>query len=155
MLRVRAVSRTIEGFDPMAEMPRVPEQEIILPDSLTGEERETAERVAKLAKLLDAQFTLPGTQVRLGIDGLLGIIPGIGDAIGLLLAGYIFSEASRAKVKKRTLAAMAVNTLLDTAVGAVPVLGDIFDIAFKSNMRNAQLILKDIERRGSHLEDKN
>jgi hypothetical protein len=155
MLRVRAVSRTIEGFDPMAEMPRVPEQEIILPDSLTGEERETAERVAKLAKLLDAQFTLPGTQVRLGIDGLLGIIPGIGDAIGLLLAGYIFSEASRAKVKKRTLAAMAVNTLLDTAVGAVPVLGDIFDIAFKSNMRNARLILKDIERRGSHLEDKN
>lgn len=138
----------------MAEMPEVPRQEIILPDDLTGEEREIAERIAKLAKLLDAQFPLPGTQVRLGIDGLIGIIPGIGDAIGLLLAGYIFSEASRVKVRKRTLAAMAINTLLDTAVGAIPVLGDIFDIAFKSNMRNARLILKDIERRGSHLEDK-
>ena len=138
----------------MAETPRVPDQEIILPDSLTGEERETAERITKLAKLLDAQCPLPGTQVRLGVDGLLGFIPGIGDAIGLLLAGYIFTEATRAKVRKRTLAAMAVNTLLDTAVGAVPVLGDIFDIAFKSNMRNARLILKDIERRGSHLDDR-
>ena len=137
----------------MDQPPETPHQEIILPDNLTGEEREIAERINKLATLLDAQFGLPGTQVRLGLDGLLGIIPGVGDAIGLLLAGYIFSEATRAKVRKRTLVAMGINTLLDTAVGAVPVLGDIFDIAFKSNMRNARLILKDLERRGTHLED--
>ena len=138
----------------MDQPPENPHQEIILPDSLTGEEREIAERINKLAILLDAQFGLPGTRIRLGLDGLLGIIPGIGDAIGLLLAGYIFSEATRARVRKRTLVAMGINTLLDTAVGAVPVLGDIFDIAFKSNMRNARLILKDIARRGTHLEDR-
>ena len=90
---------------------------------------------------------MPGTGIRLGIDGLIGIIPGIGDALGLILSGYIYSEALRAGVRKRTLAAMGINTLLDTAIGAIPVLGDIFDIAYKSNMRNARLILRDMEKR--------
>ena len=131
----------------MTQPDHIPEQDIYPPGTFTGEEQEIAERVEKLARLLDAQFSLPGTQVRLGVDGLLGIIPGIGDAIGFLLAGYIYSEALRAKVRKRTIAAMAVNTIVDTAVGAVPVLGDLFDIAFKANIRNANLILRDMERR--------
>jgi len=127
--------------------------EIVPPDHLTGKDREVALRIARTAKLLDAQFTIPGTGIRLGVDGVLGIIPGIGDALGLILSGYIYSEALRAGVRKRTLTAMAINTLLDTAVGAVPLLGDIFDIAFKSNMRNARLILKDLEERHSRDRD--
>jgi len=130
-----------------------PQTEIILPSDLSGDDAETIARVAKVAELLDAQFGVPGTQIRLGIDGVVGLIPGIGDAIGLLLAGYIYSEAVRAKVRKRTLVAMAINTALDTAVGAIPVLGDIFDIAFKSNIRNARLIVRDLERRtAAHLD---
>jgi hypothetical protein len=121
--------------------------EIILPAGLGEKDRDTAVRIARVARMLDAQFTVPGTGIRLGIDGLIGIIPGIGDALGLILSGYIYSEALRAGVRKRTLAAMGINTLLDTAIGAIPVLGDIFDIAYKSNMRNARLILRDMEKR--------
>lgn len=121
--------------------------EIIPPAGLEEKDRDTAVRIARVARMLDAQFTVPGTGIRLGIDGLIGIIPGIGDALGLILSGYIYSEALRAGVRKRTLAAMGINTLLDTAIGAIPVLGDIFDIAYKSNMRNARLILRDMEKR--------
>lgn len=121
--------------------------EIIPPAGLSEKDRDAAARIARVARLLDAQFTVPGTGIRLGIDGLIGIIPGIGDALGLILSGYIYSEALRAGVRKRTLVAMGINTLLDTAIGAIPVLGDIFDIAYKSNMRNARLILRDMEKR--------
>jgi hypothetical protein len=121
--------------------------EIIPPAGLGEKDRDTAVRIARVARMLDAQFTVPGTGIRLGIDGLIGIIPGIGDALGLILSGYIYSEALRAGVRKRTLAAMGINTLLDTAIGAIPVLGDIFDIAYKSNMRTARLILRDMEKR--------
>ena len=121
--------------------------EIIPPAGLSEKDRDAAARIARVARMLDAQFTVPGTGIRLGIDGLIGIIPGIGDALGLILSGYIYSEALRAGVRKRTLAAMGINTLLDTAIGAIPVLGDIFDIAYKSNMRNARLILRDMEKR--------
>ena len=121
--------------------------EIIPPAGLAEKDRDAAARIARVARMLDAQFTVPGTGIRLGIDGLIGIIPGIGDALGLVLSGYIYSEALRAGVRKRTLAAMGINTLLDTAIGAIPVLGDIFDIAYKSNMRNARLILRDMEKR--------
>ncbi|WP_428481638.1 DUF4112 domain-containing protein [Pyruvatibacter mobilis] len=121
--------------------------EIIPPAGLGEKDRDTAVRIARVARMLDARFTVPGTGIRLGIDGLIGIIPGIGDALGLILSGYIYSEALRAGVRKRTLAAMGINTLLDTAIGAIPVLGDIFDIAYKSNMRNARLILRDMEKR--------
>ena len=121
--------------------------EIIPPAGLGEKDRDTAARIARVARMLDAQFTVPGTGIRLGIDGLIGIIPGIGDALGLILSGYIYSEALRAGVRKRTLAAMGINTLLDTAIGAIPVLGDLFDIAYKSNMRNARLILRDMEKR--------
>ncbi len=121
--------------------------EIIPPAGLGEKDRDAAVRIARVARMLDAQFTVPGTGIRLGIDGLIGIIPGIGDALGLILSGYIYSETLRAGVRKRTLAAMGINTLLDTAIGAIPVLGDIFDIAYKSNMRNARLILRDMEKR--------
>lgn len=121
--------------------------EIIPPAGLSEKDRDAAARIARVARLLDAQFTVPGTGIRLGIDGLIGIIPGIGDALGLILSGYIYSEALRAGVRKRTLVAMGINTLLDTAIGAIPVLGDIFDIAYKSNMRNARLILRDMQKR--------
>lgn len=130
--------------DPDIKRPRT---DVLVPDMLEGEDLEIARRVARLARLLDAQFAVPGTGVRMGIDGVIGLIPGIGDAAAMLLAGYIFAEAARARVSGGTFAAMAANTLLDTAVGSIPVLGDIFDIAYKSNVRNARLIIRDLEKR--------
>ena len=130
-----------------APEPRSVFPDVRIPEGLEGEDLETVRRVVRLARLLDAQFRIPGTGVRMGLDGLIGLVPGIGDAAAMLLAGYIFAEAARARVSPGTLAAMAANTLFDTILGSVPVLGDIFDIAYKSNLRNARLIIRDIEKR--------
>lgn len=104
-------------------------------------------RLTRMAQLLDARFRVPGTSLRFGFDGLLGLVPGLGDAIALLLSGYIFAEAVRLGVRPATLAAMAFNTALDALLGAIPVVGDVFDFAYKSNLRNARLVMRDLERR--------
>jgi hypothetical protein len=97
-------------------------------------------RVRLLSRLLDEQFRIPGTTYRVGLDGLLGMIPGIGDAAGALLSAYILYEAMRLGAPKTVLLRMVANIGIDTMVGAVPVAGDIFDIAWKANKKNAALL---------------
>ena len=92
----------------------------------------------RLARLLDRAIPLPGN-LRIGLDGLIGLIPGIGDAVGALLGFYIVSRASALGLPKAVLARMLLNLGIDTLVGAVPFLGDLFDFAFKANTRNLQL----------------
>lgn len=104
------------------------------------------ERIEYLARLLDSQFALPGTNFRFGADGLIGLIPGIGDTVSGLLSAYIIGEAARAGVRKRALARMTWNTLVDTILGAIPLVGDIFDFAFKANRKNAQIALAELRR---------
>ena len=105
------------------------------------------ERIDKLAKLLDAQFTLPGTPIRFGWDGIIGLIPGIGDTVTLLPQLYLLYEAVRAKVGLPTILKMAVNVAIDWLVGTIPVLGDVFDVVWKSNLRNAQLLAEAIRQK--------
>jgi Domain of unknown function (DUF4112) len=115
-----------------------------------GPEEEVAlQRVARLAYWLDDRFRIPGTRLRLGLDGLLGLIPGIGDTATALIASYIVLEAGRLGVPKRTLARMIANVGFDYIIGLVPLLGDLGDIAWKANRRNAH-ILRDhlLARRG-------
>ena len=97
-------------------------------------------RVRLLSRLLDEQFRIPGTTQRIGLDGLLGLIPGVGDTAGALLSTYILYEAIRLGVPKTVLLRMVANIGIDTVVGAVPVVGDIFDIAWKANKKNAALL---------------
>ena len=99
-----------------------------------------ADDVRRLARLLDAAVRIPGTNIRVGLDALLGLIPGLGDAIGAALSGYIVLAAARLGIPKSVLARMLVNLGIDTVVGAVPVLGDLFDVAFRANTRNVALI---------------
>ncbi|HET9483871.1 MAG TPA: DUF4112 domain-containing protein [Xanthomonadales bacterium] len=96
--------------------------------------------VRKLARLLDAAVRIPGTNIRVGLDALLGLVPGIGDAIGGALSGYIVLAAARLGVPKSVIARMLMNLGIDTVVGAVPLLGDLFDVAFRANTRNVALI---------------
>lgn len=93
-----------------------------------------------LARLMDAQFVIPGTKIRFGVDGIIGLIPGVGDLISLGISGYLISSASRNGASSFVLARMLVNSIIDAAIGAIPILGDIFDIAFKANMRNVRLL---------------
>jgi hypothetical protein len=97
-------------------------------------------RVERLAWLLDSAIRVPGTERRVGFDALIGLIPAGGDAAGAVLSGYILLEAARMGVPIRLLLKMTYNVALESVVGVVPVLGDLFDFAWKANERNVRLL---------------
>ncbi|MEX2453871.1 MAG: DUF4112 domain-containing protein [Rhodospirillaceae bacterium] len=101
-------------------------------------------RLERFADLLDSRFRVPGTDFRFGVDGLVGLIPGIGDTVTAVGGFYIIHQAWELGVRRRTLARMAGNLLIDALFGAVPVLGDAFDLVWKSNLRNIRLATDDI-----------
>lgn len=114
----------------------VPARENILGNDPASRTR----RVRVLAKLLDNSIGIPGTGLKIGLDPIVGLIPGIGDLIGAVLSGYIILEAARADVPAVTLVRMLANVGIDTLVGAVPAVGDLFDAAWKSNTKNVALL---------------
>jgi len=98
------------------------------------------ESARALARVLDTAIGIPGTKLRVGLDALLGLIPGAGDAVGAALSGYIILAAARAGASRPVLLRMVGNVVVDTVIGAIPVLGDLFDVAFRSNTRNVALL---------------
>ncbi|HET7842856.1 MAG TPA: DUF4112 domain-containing protein [Xanthomonadales bacterium] len=98
------------------------------------------ERARRLARLLDTAVAIPGTNIRFGLDALLGLVPGVGDAVGTLLSSQIVIAAARSGVPTLVIIRMLLNLVVDTVVGAVPVLGDLFDVVFRSNQRNLELL---------------
>lgn len=106
------------------------------------ERRESmARNLERLAWLMDRAFQIPGTRVRVGLDALLGLLPVGGDVLtGLVQAGLVLVALRHYKVPRVVAARMAANVLLDIAVGAIPLLGDLFDIGFKANTRNIRLL---------------
>ena len=98
-----------------------------------------------LADWLDAKFRVPGLGIRFGLDALLGLLPGVGDAASALASLYILSTASRAGVSRATVARMALNIGLDAVVGAIPLLGDLFDVYWKANQRNVALLQRHLQ----------
>lgn len=108
------------------------------------------EHIEKLARLMDSQFIIPGTSFKLGLDTIIGLIPGIGDTIGLAVAGYIVAQSARIGVQKRILVQMLYNIFIDWLIGLVPIIGDLFDMGWKGNNRNAALLRRSIERNASH-----
>jgi hypothetical protein len=93
-----------------------------------------------LADLLDQRFTIPGTSIRIGLDPILGLIPGIGDALANIAGTAILLIAARMNVPKIVLVRMGLNIAGNALLGAIPVFGDIFSIWFRSNARNAALL---------------
>ena len=104
--------------------------------------------VERIARVLDDVATIPGTRIRIGLDSLLGLLPAGGDIVGGALSAWIIIAAARMGAPPAVLARMGGNVLLDTAVGTVPVLGDLFDIAFRANRRNVDLMRSYVERPG-------
>ena len=96
-------------------------------------------RLGKLAWVLDSAIPLPGGY-SIGIDGLVGLIPGVGDGAAALVSTYIIAEGVRAGAPKSVLARMVGNVAVEAAVGAIPIVGDVFDIVFKANVRNVALM---------------
>ena len=103
------------------------------------------QRVRGLAWLLDNSIPIPGTRFRIGLDALIGLIPGLGDAAGAVFSSYILLEAGRMGAPRSTLLRMGANVLIESIVGLVPLLGDLFDAGWKANQRNLQLLERSME----------
>jgi hypothetical protein len=93
-----------------------------------------------LAELLDQRFTIPGTSIRIGLDPIIGLIPGVGDTLANLAGSTILLVGAQFRLPKVVLLRMALNVALNTLIGAIPVIGDLFSIWFRSNVRNARLL---------------
>jgi Domain of unknown function (DUF4112) len=98
------------------------------------------QRVRQLAKLLDEAILIPGINKRIGLDPIIGLIPGGGDTITMIMSGYIVLESARLGLPRATLVQMVGNIVIDALVGTVPVVGDLFDVVSKANMRNLKLL---------------
>ncbi len=98
-------------------------------------------RLSRLARLMDTAVRVPGINVRFGLDSVIGLFPGVGDAAGGLIGLYIINEGRRLGLPKHKLLRMIGNLALDSAVGSIPLAGDVFDVYFKSHKRNANMIL--------------
>jgi hypothetical protein len=107
----------------------------------SDDEREHLIAIADiLAKMLDTTVRIPGTSLYIGLDPLLGLIPGIGDALANLIGTIILGLATRLRVPRIVLARMSLNLLINGVVGAVPIAGDLFSVWFRSHARNAALL---------------
>jgi hypothetical protein len=100
----------------------------------------------QLARLLDAAVRIPGTNIRFGLDAVLGLIPGAGDIAGGILSMFVIVQAAKVGAPRSVLARMVLNVAIDSIVGAVPILGDLFDVGWKSNIRNTDLLERYVER---------
>ena len=102
-------------------------------------------RIRKIAKLLDSALGIPGTKFRIGLDPILGLIPGGGDLVTALISAYMIYLATSFGLEKSEINKMIKNIALETFVGFVPVVGDIFDFYFKANLRNLDILERHIE----------
>ena len=105
------------------------------------------EQLQKLAELMDGQFRIPGTNVEFGLDALIGLVPVVGDFICGGLSLWLVQEARRMGAPKWLIAKMLWNVAVEVGVGAVPIVGDLFDVAWKANRKNVELLKRHFEGR--------
>lgn len=116
----------------------------VAPDpSLAAARERELNRLEHLGRTLDARYRVPGTSFRVGLDGLVGLIPGIGDTLVAIPSVYMIARGWRLGARKRTVARMAVNAGVDYTIGLVPILGDLADLGFKGNLRNVALLRRE------------
>lgn len=108
---------------------------------------EALKRMELVANLLDSAFLVPGTNQRIGIDAIIGLVPGIGDVITTLLSSYVLWEAKRVGVSRLAMTRMVGNLAVHATLGSVPLIGDAFDAWFRVNQRNLKIVRSHIARR--------
>jgi hypothetical protein len=101
---------------------------------------EVEQSLDQLSRWMDGMFRVPGTGWRFGLDAIVGLIPGVGDTLTTMVSFYILAAGVRYRVPKVTLLRMGANLAIDYVVGAIPFLGDLFDVAWKSNQMNVKLL---------------
>ncbi len=113
-----------------------------------GDVGATLQRLDAIANVMDSAVRIPGTNVVMGLDAALGLLPVVGDAISSAVGAYLIWEARRLGVSKLVIARMAANTTIDTVLGSIPVVGDVFDVAYKANRKNVALLRAHLEKKG-------
>lgn len=101
--------------------------------------RAAERRIGRVTHVLDELVSVPGTRGKVGLDPIIGLIPVVGDALAAIVGLWVIGEAARFGIPRLALGRMGVNLLIDLAIGAVPLLGDLFDFAFRSNSANLEL----------------
>ena len=117
-----------------------------LEGALADDDRRHVERVLKIARWMDSAYRIPGTNFRFGLDGILGLIPGVGDVSTSLVSLYAIWSAQQLGASRWTLTRMAGNLAVDLALGTIPFAGDVFDFFFKSNRRNVRILEKHLHK---------
>lgn len=120
-----------------------------IPDDRAPAREGALRRLDSLSYLLDNSIRVPGTNARFGVDAVIGLIPGFGDAAGAVMSAYIVIQAARLGAPVTSLIRMLLNVGIEALFGAVPFLGDLFDAAFKANARNVAILRREMERPGS------
>ncbi|MBU7579330.1 MAG: DUF4112 domain-containing protein [Porphyrobacter sp.] len=103
-------------------------------------------RVVMMERLLERSFTLPGINMPVGLDALIGLVPVLGDIVTSAMGAYIVWEARNLGLPKWKLMRMGANVLFDTAIGAIPLVGDAADLLFRSNTRNLRILLRHLDK---------
>ena len=111
--------------------------------------RAALERLDWMANLMDSAVVLPGTNITVGLDAVIGLVPGVGDTITTVISLWMVKEAHELGAPKHLIARMIGNVALDGLVGAVPLLGDAFDVMFRANRRNIKLLRDHFEKEGA------
>jgi hypothetical protein len=124
--------------------------EILRPRSVKGGAAFSDENLDALSHLLDDFIRIPGTPIRFGLDGIVGFVPGIGDILGGLASTILIVAAWVRGVPKVTVARMVMNVAIETAVGSLPIVGNLFDIGWRANRRNYKLLAGSIEEPEKH-----
>lgn len=124
-------------------------EKVHIPDVVDPDEKLPADLVAlrRFAYLLDEAFEIPGTRMRVGLDAIVGLIPGVGDVIGGVMSAWIVVGAVRHRVPWRVIFRMLMNIGADLVIGSVPLAGDVFDFLFEENVKNMRLLEKHRDRR--------
>lgn len=105
--------------------------------------------ISSLARLMDSQFKVPGTNWRFGLDAIIGLIPGVGDLSTFAVSGYMLWMMANNGASGYVMARMVINVLIDALIGSIPLIGDLFDFYYKANMRNLRL-MEEHYRHGRH-----
>ena len=112
-----------------------------------SDDLQRVERAERIAHRMDNAFRLPFTRITLGWDSIIGLVPGVGDALALAPSAMILNHARECGAPKTLLARMATNLGIDWVIGLIPLIGDVFDIGYKANLRNAALLRAHVEAR--------
>jgi hypothetical protein len=110
--------------------------------------RARLDRLDRLSRLLDVAFAVPGTNIRFGVEAILRLVPGFGDAAASALSLWLLFEASRLGIPRNLLIRMMTNVIVEGVAGAVPIAGDLFDVGWRANRRNVRLLREHFEREG-------